>query len=146
MARFCAHVTTYHRPLQLLVSRLAHRWLLSGNCHMKWSAHTLQLRLLAWTQEQDIEMLVPPEDPGKASADALNKRGIFWSSKAKGHMHSIRVLNAREIRSLEPRSVAEFGDQRVLEQALGLAILLADEANSTLAVDLCLALWLAPEH
>lgn len=60
-------------------------------------------------------MLVSPKDPRKTSADALNKRGIFWRSKTKGNMHSIRVLHAREISPLEPRSVEEFGDQRVLK-------------------------------
>jgi hypothetical protein len=41
--------TPYHGPLQLLVSRLAQGRLLNGNCHMKWNADTLQLRLLART-------------------------------------------------------------------------------------------------
>jgi hypothetical protein len=45
----CALATTDHRPLQLLVSRLAQRWLLGGNRDVKWCADTLQLRLLAWT-------------------------------------------------------------------------------------------------
>ena len=94
-------------------------WHNAGHCKlaapMKWSAHTSQLRLLARTQEQYVEMFVPPEYLGKTGADPFKEPWVFGCSKAKGHVNSVWVLYARKIRALQFRYTEEFRDERVLE-------------------------------
>jgi hypothetical protein len=61
-------------------------------------------------------------------------------------MNAICILYPRKIRAFDLWYDAQLSNERALEKAFGLSILLAHEANSILDMGLGLAAALTPEH